>query len=51
VSAADMYNSVLTRFDGCDVFIAAAAVRTSVPIAHATIAPGCPAAASTVSSV
>jgi phosphopantothenoylcysteine decarboxylase/phosphopantothenate--cysteine ligase len=31
VSAADMYNSVLTRFDGCDVFIAAAAVADYRP--------------------
>jgi phosphopantothenoylcysteine decarboxylase/phosphopantothenate--cysteine ligase len=32
VSAADMYNSVLTRFDGCDVFIAAAAVGDYRPV-------------------
>jgi phosphopantothenoylcysteine decarboxylase/phosphopantothenate--cysteine ligase len=32
VSAADMYNSVLTRFDGCDVFIAAAAVSDYRPM-------------------
>jgi len=32
VSAADMYNSVLTRFDGCDLFIAAAAVSDYRPV-------------------
>ena len=32
VSAADMYNSVLTRFDGCEVFIAAAAVSDYRPV-------------------
>ena len=31
-SAADMYNAVLTRFDGCDAFIAAAAVSDYRPL-------------------